>query len=153
MYWNPQPVTKGAWDESSREWELLWKLACHRGRVVGQGMLSNPDKHTTRSRRHRLSGLLAEVLELDALIETRRGQGYLLNLAAEKVVLLSRESQGRQFARLARELSSGRLSRVAFGDEFAIAGGGRFRRPEFERKTRHNLSMLRTLSLSRRSFL
>lgn len=94
-YWNRQAVAEGAWDDHPREWDLLWTLARHRGRVVDQRKLANPEKHDIRSRRYRLGGLLAAALELDSLIETRRGQGYLLNLAADEVILLGREEQGR----------------------------------------------------------
>lgn len=95
VYWNGQLVAEEAWDKYLRAWDLLWKLARHRGRVVDQTMLMNPDKQAIRSRRNRLGRILRDAMELDALIETRRGGGYLLDLKADKVMLLSRDGKER----------------------------------------------------------
>lgn len=86
-YWDGKPIAEDEWCSNEREWDLLWTLARHAGGIVNQGMLANPDGQAIRSRRHRLSKLLSEST-LDQLIETRRGEGYLLTLDADLVILL-----------------------------------------------------------------
>ena len=88
VYWEGNVVAEERWDQHSREWNLLWTLAIQPGEVVDQMMLMIPDKNPIRSRRNRLSRLLDQVLDLDGLIDSVRGQGYTLRLAPEDILCL-----------------------------------------------------------------
>lgn len=95
VYFDDQPVAEGAWDNKPSEWNLLWTLARLPGRLVDDRMLVRPEGEAIRSRRHRLGRLLGETSPLEALIETRRSVGYLLQLSAHETILLHRDDQGR----------------------------------------------------------
>jgi hypothetical protein len=58
-------------------------------------MLMSPDTHSIKSRRHRLSQILDDVLDLDGLIDTVRRQGYCLRLSTDEVFLLRDAGAGR----------------------------------------------------------
>jgi hypothetical protein len=63
---------------------------------VTQGLLNNPEKHPIKSRRSRLKQLLAEAVELDKLIVTkRRMSGYELDLPPGDIFLLQDDGHGR----------------------------------------------------------
>jgi hypothetical protein len=95
VFWEGKAAAEGQWDAHPTEWNLLWTLALHCRRPVDQEMLANPERHRIRSRRKRLSTLLKETLDLDERIETLRGQGYQLSLAAEDIILLRDDGFGR----------------------------------------------------------
>lgn len=95
VYWDGSPIAGEVWDQYHVVWNLFWVLAQNPRRIIDQGMLQHPEKHQIRSRRERLSKILLEVQDLDALIETVRGHGYRLNLDAEDIHLLEDNGQGR----------------------------------------------------------
>jgi hypothetical protein len=95
VFWDGAEIAAGEWDQHPREWNLLWVLGSNPGQPVDQMMLMNPEHHPIKSRRHRLSQILNNVLDLDGHIDTVRGQGYQLQLTAENVILLRDAGQGR----------------------------------------------------------
>ena len=95
VFWDGDAVAEGKWDSNSTEWNLLWTLATNLGAPVDRLMLMSPDHHPLKSRRHRLSKLLDDVLDLDAFIDSMRGQGYVLNLPRENVILLRDAGSGK----------------------------------------------------------
>ncbi|MFO1045409.1 MAG: hypothetical protein U0941_26825 [Planctomycetaceae bacterium] len=95
VHWDGRSICEGTWDNSEPQWNLLWTLANPPGRIVDQEMLRRPDRQKIASRRSRLSNLLQDCPELDMLITTRRGQGYLLDLRTEDVILLQDDGRGR----------------------------------------------------------
>jgi len=94
VYWDTVQIAGDVWDTHAVEWNLLWTLAEHAGRLVDQGMLLNPENHELRSRRYRLGKLLKKSLDLDTRIENVRGQGYRLDLTADDILLLRDNGRG-----------------------------------------------------------
>ena len=95
VWWDGNNVAEGMWDAHLPEWNLLWILAVNLGSPVDRMMLTRPEKHSIKSRRHRLARLLDGVLNLDNCIETLRGQGYALQLPAADVILLRDAGEGK----------------------------------------------------------
>ena len=88
VYWEGTAVAQAAWDRHPQAWNLLWVLARSAGRPVDGLMLMNAERHSIKSRRHRLSAILERAPTLDDQIETLRGQGYRLRISAEEIALL-----------------------------------------------------------------
>jgi len=88
VFWQGKAVDEAAWDERPKEWNLLWTLASNLGRPVDQAMLMAAGTHPIKSRRNRLTKMLNSALELDALVESIRSQGYVLRLKTDEVILL-----------------------------------------------------------------
>lgn len=88
VFWEGASVAGDAWDKRAKEWNLLWTLAGNPGRLVDQEMLTDREHHAIRSRRHRLSQMLEDCLELNGFIEAVREQGYKLTLSEDEVILL-----------------------------------------------------------------
>ena len=95
VFWDGLLIAAAAWDNCSVEWNLLWTLARNAGHVVDQGMLQHRERHRIGSRRGRVSELLLDCQELDALIVNVRGQGYRLDLEADDIILLQDNGPGR----------------------------------------------------------
>jgi hypothetical protein len=95
VWWDGSNVAKGMWDSHLPEWNLLWILGLNLGKPVDRAMLVRPERHSIKSRRHRLTRLLDGVLDLDNCIETLRGQGYALRLPAADVILLRDAGEGK----------------------------------------------------------
>lgn len=95
VFWIGAEIAAGEWDQHPREWNLLWVLGTNPAQPVDQMMLMNAEHHPIKSRRHRLSQILANALDLDGLIDTVRRQGYRLQLTAEEVILLRDTGTGR----------------------------------------------------------
>lgn len=93
VFWDGDPVDS-EWDTHSANWDLFWALANNPGRVVDQGMLSNPHSQSLRSTRNRLKVSLNGCEALNQLIKNVRSQGYRLELDSNDIILLESDGLG-----------------------------------------------------------
>ena len=94
VWFNGQPACDAIWDNHSKSWDLILKLAQNAGNAIDREVLSQCSEKAFRSRRNRLAQLLGEGSQLDMIIETSTKLGYKLQLDSSNVIFLQDDGFG-----------------------------------------------------------